>query len=168
MFLLLFLPQLLSPTQNVGIILFLELDDVQILYKAYDSSAKICDFGNKVEYFCGKCDNKIYYIVACFSDDQFELLPPQSVLFLKVFQLSLQLVQFPEMPGRSRFVSQNGPAVIRKLIEFGDAKLKLGVSSRGYVDVCEGKIFSLDLSDFEEEFCCSFVGSYNPFSLFVH
>ena len=65
-------------------------------------------------------------------------------------------------------MSQNGPAVIQKLIEFGDAKLKLGVSSRDYVDVCEGKIFSLDLSDFEEEFCCSFVGSYNRFSLFVH
>jgi hypothetical protein len=89
----------LLPSQNVGIAIFLGLDDVQILFKAYDSSAKICDFVNKVKYFCRKCGNKIDDSIAGFSEGQFELLPPESVLFLKVFELVLHLIKFPEVAG---------------------------------------------------------------------
>ncbi len=99
MLLLLFSLQLLLPSQNVGIVIFLYLDDVQILSKAYDSSTKIGDFGNKVKYFCRKCGNKIYYSITCFSDGQFELFPPESVLFSKVFELVLHLIKFPEVAG---------------------------------------------------------------------
>ena len=168
MLLLLFSLQLLSPSQNVGIVIFLYLDDVQILSKAYDSSAKIGDFVNKVKYFCRKCGNKIYYSIADFSDCQFELLPPESVLFLKVFELVLHLIQFPEVPGWSGLVSKNRPAVVKKLIELGNAELKLSVPSRGYVDISQEGIVSFDLGEFEEEFCFSLIGSYASFSLFVH
>jgi hypothetical protein len=42
-------------------------------------------------------------------------------------------------------MSQYGPAVVKKLIEFGNAELKLGVSSRGYVDISQEGIVSFDL-----------------------
>ncbi len=50
-------------------------------------------------------------------------------------------------------MSQNGPAVVQKLIELDNTELKLGVFSRGYVDICdrgyvdicEGRISFFDL-----------------------
>ncbi len=114
MFPLFLLLQLLALTQNVRIV----LNDVEILSQANDSGAEICEF----------C-NKIIYSIACFSDSEFELFPPESVLFLKVFELVLQLIQFPEVPGCGGLLSQNKSAVIQKLVELGYAELKLGVSS---------------------------------------